>query len=288
MTACVICGAVRHEPFFEKDGYRLVRCASCGLVSVANPPSGEELTRYYSFAGGYGLQSRDDAREIARLDALGRRHARAITRVARPPGRLLDVGCSAGFFLAAARDLGWEVAGVELNEDTAELARTRLGLDVRTGDLAGVSFEPASFDVLTLWDVIEHVPDPAETLRLAQRLLRPGGVLALSTPNLGGLFPQLSQPIGRWTGYWTHPEPPAHLYQFSKKTVVRLLEVTGFAVLDVVHERTPLKYTLAPGGLRRLARSPGRVLYAAAFALPLLAGPLVRRGDEIVVAARAS
>lgn len=154
-----------------------------------------------------------------------------------------------------------------------------------TGELGDTPFPPESFDAVTLWDVVEHVRDPAEALRAVRRLLRPGGTLALSTPNLRGLFPRLSQPVGRVTGYWTHPEPPAHLFQFSQATLSRLLERTGFRVVEVLHERTPLKYTLAPGGLRRLARSPWRALYAAAFALPLLIGPVVRMGDEIVVLA---
>jgi 2-polyprenyl-3-methyl-5-hydroxy-6-metoxy-1,4-benzoquinol methylase len=280
---CVLCEAADAAPFFDKDGYRLVRCGSCGLVFVANPPSPDELRRFYSFAEGYAVESRDDPDEICRLEALARRHADALARRSRPPGRLLDVGCSAGFFLAAARERGWTVTGVELNADAAGLARDRLGLDVVVGELAEAPVRPGSFDAVTFWDVLEHVPDPADALRAAHRLLRPGGTLALSTPNLDGLFPRLSRPVGHLTGYWTHPEPPAHLFQFSRRTLGRLLGATGFDVLEVLHERTPLKYTLAPGGLRRVARSPWRALYVAAFVLPLLAGPVVRMGDEIVV-----
>jgi 2-polyprenyl-3-methyl-5-hydroxy-6-metoxy-1,4-benzoquinol methylase len=264
---CVLCGSGEREPYFEKDGYRLVRCAGCRLVSVANPPSPDELRHYYSFAGGYGVQMRDDDVEIARLDALGRRHLASLARIARPPGSLLDVGCAAGSFLLAAREAGWEVRGLELSEDTAAVARGR-GIDVEAGEITSASFAPGSFDVVTFWDVIEHVRDPAEALRAALRLLRRDGVLALSTPNLSGLFPRLSRPVARLTAYWTHPEPPAHLFQFSQGTVARLLDETGFELLEVLHGRTPLKYTLAPGGLRRLARSPGRALYAAAFAVP--------------------
>lgn len=233
------------------------------------------------------VESRDDPAEIARLRALGARHVEALARRARPPGRLLDVGCSAGFFLEAARYAGWTVQGVELSADAAALARERLGLDVFVGELADAPLAPVSFDAVTLWDVVEHVRDPAAMLRDARTLLRPGGTLALSTPNIGGLFPRLSRPVAVATGYWTHPEPPAHLFQFSQTTILRLLQATGFRVAGVLHERTPLKYTLAPGGLRRLSCSPARTLYAAAFALPLLLGPKLRLGDEIVVLATA-
>lgn len=285
MTRCILCGAADAQPFFEKDGYRLVRCRSCALVFVANPPTPEELRRFYSFAEGYGVESRDDPAEIARLQTLGRRHLEALHRLAAPPGRLLDVGCSAGFFLDAARSAGWEVRGLEPNAGAAELGRTRLGLDIVTGELADAPFAPETFDAVTLWDVLEHVRDPDKTLRAVRELLRPDGVLALSTPNLGGLFPRVSRPVGRLTGYWTHPEPPAHLFQFSDATLRQLLRRKGFSIAEVLHERTPLKYTLAPGGLRRLARSPGRAAYAAAFVLPLLLGPPLRLGDEIVVLA---
>ena len=287
MTACVVCGGSRSEPYFEKGGFRLARCQDCGLVAVENPPSDDELERFYSFAAGYGVESRDDEREILRLTRLAEHHVRQLSRFVSPRGRLLDVGCGAGFFLGAARDGGWSVEGVELNVDTAEVAERR-GFPVHRGRLEDVRLPDGTFEVLTFWDVLEHVRDPVATVAEARRILAANGVLALSTPNLGGLFPVVSRPWGAATGYWTHPEPPAHLFQFSRRTVCELLSRGGFEVLGTLNDRSPLKYTLSPGGYRRLVESPLRGAYAAIFALPLLVGPLVRAGDEITVVARKS
>jgi SAM-dependent methyltransferase len=285
MNRCVLCGRAPVDPWFAKDGYTLGRCAGCGLVAVLDPPVDARLEQLYSFAEGYGVASRDDPHEAERLRLLARRHFDQVAPVASPPGRLLDVGCGAGFFLEVARRRGWSTEGVELNPGTAELAAAHADRVFR-GRLEEAGFDDARFDAVTLWDVIEHVRDPVVTLEEAARVLRPGGVLALSTPNLGGLFPRLSAPIGRRTGYWTHPEPPAHLFQFSKATVAALLGRTGFSVLAVRHYRIPAKYALAPGGLRLLLRSPRRTLYALAFAVPHYVGPLVGAGDEITVLAR--
>jgi SAM-dependent methyltransferase len=277
--AAVRCGCGREvaETVFVKDGYRLGRCA-CGLVQVTNPPTDEELERFYSFSAGYGLTSLERVRRIAEG------HARLLPD--HGPGRLLDVGCGVGLFVAAARARGWDAAGIDLNADAVEVARERHGLPVTRGRIDELDEPDGAFDAITLWDTLEHVRDPRSALAAARRLVAPTGFLALSTPNIAGLYPRLSYPVGRRTGYWTHPEPPAHLFQFSVASLSLLLEEAGFAVERVRHERSPVKYTLAPGGLRLLARRPARAAYAAAFLPALLLGPLVRAGDEIVVTAR--
>ena len=145
------------------------------------------------------------------------------------PGRLLDIGCSAGFFLDEARRAGWSVSGLEKSADTAALARALHDVDVTVGTLGqDDSLPSASFDVVTLWDVIEHVPEPLATLRRAHNLLSRDGVIAIQTPNIGGLFPRMSYLVARRLDYWPHPEPPGHLFQFSTRTLDRLLCMAGF------------------------------------------------------------
>jgi 2-polyprenyl-3-methyl-5-hydroxy-6-metoxy-1,4-benzoquinol methylase len=280
---CPTCGATELAFVFRDEPYELVRCGACDLVFVVNPPTDEELSRFYSFASGYHMQLRDDEAQIAERRSAARRQLAAIMRHRPQPGRLLDIGATAGFFVQAAGEAGWDATGVELSADTAEIARERYGLDVRTGRLEDLDFEDASSDAVTLWDVIEHVRDPLDTMRRVARLVRPGGVVGLLTPNLDGLFPRVSYKIANLVGGWPAVEPPAHLFQFSERTLGDLLSRTGFEVLQVDHEAQPIGYTF--GSVRR-DPSPKRIAYKAVFAPLALLGPRVGAGDEILVVAR--
>jgi 2-polyprenyl-3-methyl-5-hydroxy-6-metoxy-1,4-benzoquinol methylase len=207
---------------------------------------------------------------------------RIVGRYTRP-GRILDVGCSAGFFLERARAEGWTTFGVEISNDTAELARGR-GLDVFTGTLEQAGFRRGSFDVVTMWDVLEHVEDPVAEIAITAEVLKEEGLLALSTPNIGGIFPRLSYRAARWTGRWPHPEPPHHLFQFSKATISRLLKQGGLTTIQILDRRAPLSYTFGDWSL--LLREPKRLAYAAVLAPVAWVAPLVRGGDDMVVIAR--
>jgi SAM-dependent methyltransferase len=269
----------------NKD-FVLVRCSVCDLVFVSNPPSADELTELYSFKTGYHSGYASDYGDRSWENQRARTHPDDIRRYKERPGRLLDIGCSAGFFLAAARDAGWEVCGVELSEDTAAIARRRFGLDITTGVLADDLFPTRSFDVVTLWDVVEHLPDPISVLTVAQRVLKNDGILLIETPNIDGLFPRMSYKVANMLNYWPHPEPPFHLFQFSKKTARLLLERVGLKTIDTVDRHIPLFYSF--GWFSGLVHSPKRLAYAMAFAPLAALGPVLRQGDALMVAAAKS
>lgn len=220
---------------------------------------------------------------FARMDGIAAEHLAFVRRWAGQ-GRLLDVGCSTGLFLARARAIGFEVAGVEFSAASAQFARDHFDIAVTDGDIAALDCAPESFDLLTMFDVIEHVRDPAADIAAAHRLLRPGGLFILSTPNLDGLFPMLSQPLAQTLGYWPHPEPPWHLYQFSVRTLSAMLEKRGFECLGTRHTAIDLAYTF--GTPANLARSPKRLAYALAFAPFAWLGPKIGKGDWFYIAAR--
>ena len=132
--------------------------------------------------------------------------------------------CLPGFFVEQAKTIGWDAIGVEPSEWAAEYARTELGVDVQTGTLESVRFPDAAFDVVTLWEVVEHLPDPRVTLREVRRILRPEGQLILSTPDAGSLAARVSGK--RWLGWRKVPE---HLFFFDRSTLDRLLVQEGFA-----------------------------------------------------------
>jgi SAM-dependent methyltransferase len=161
-------------------------------------------------------------------------------------GRLLDVGSGNGEFLATMRDLGWEVVGLEPDYAAAAAARRDHGLDVILGTLEGATLDEASFDAVTLSHVIEHVPDPVQTIRECYRLLRRGGVLVVLTPNIASLCHRV------FGADWRGLEPPRHLFLFSPETMRRCASAAGFSAVRI---RTPARGTPYAWGMSRLLRT---------------------------------
>jgi 2-polyprenyl-3-methyl-5-hydroxy-6-metoxy-1,4-benzoquinol methylase len=201
----------------------IVKCTRCGLVYQSPVPSAEEIldaydgvvdTRYVEESSG---RMETFALDLAALE----RHESG--------GKLLDVGCHLGFFLDVAKANGWDVKGVEPSRWSVEQARAR-GLDVRHGTLDSVYFEDGQFDVVTMWDVIEHLSDPLAELKRTHRILKPDGLLAVSTMNVDALFPRLAG--RRWPWYMQ-----MHLIYFSKRTLHNMLTKAGFRVVEMTPHR---------------------------------------------------
>ncbi len=281
--ACTLCGATSRTFVFRKDGYDLVRCSGCGLLYVLNPPSEAEREDSYSFEGGYHAELANQAAAIDchRAEALA--NLRVLAMHAQP-GRLLDVGCSTGLFLSEARSRGWAVRGLEYSSDSASVARQENRLPVDTGELRSGTYAKDSFDVVTMWDVLEHLVDPKGAVDIAHEILAPNGLLVIKTPNADGLFPRASLALARQLNYWRHPEPPGHLYQFSRSTLSRLLDDARFDVIETHHRRIPIRYSF--GDLTDWFRSAKWLLYCVGFAPLALAGPWLGQGDDITAVAR--
>lgn len=283
-AACNHCGATETRPIARIDGHMLERCARCDLAFITDPPSPEALSAMYQASNDYHSQLHDPASEdFARMSAVARNHLRFMQRFAKR-GQLLDIGCSTGLFLNEARRYGLDVAGVEFSAASARFAREHFQLAVTDGDIHAIDDADGTLDIVTMFDVIEHVRDPARDITAAHRLLKPGGLFILSTPNIDGLFPRASEPLARPLGYWPHVEPPWHLYQFSVRTLSAMLEARGFECLGTQHIAIDLAYTF--GTPRTLMRSPKRLAYALAFAPLAWAGPKIGMGDWFYLAAR--
>jgi 2-polyprenyl-3-methyl-5-hydroxy-6-metoxy-1,4-benzoquinol methylase len=199
---------------------------------------------------------------------MGRRYQRylpVIGRLCGGTGTLLDVGCGIGNFLVAAREAGWQAAGIEVSEKAAAIARRR-GLDVETTRLEESRRPAGMFDAVTLWDVIQHLEDPAVTLRAVHEKLRPGGVVFLETPDEGfwmraafrGAF-VLSQGRIDLLNYFYHPE---HRLYFTAMTLRRVLEKAGFRIVRLWRDVTSPAKASGKIAARRLPLS--------GFVLPLL------------------
>jgi SAM-dependent methyltransferase len=159
-------------------------------------------------------------------------------------GALLDVGCSAGWFMSVAREAGWKVTGLDVSAPAVAYSKSR-GLDARVATLDNHGLPPGAFDVITMFDCIEHMPSPLTALRAVRALLAPGGVVMITTPNVEGLFPRFTyQLFGRNFGAWDHPGPPGHIYQFGMRTLASALAHTGFEVIHGKTEAIPLDYSV--------------------------------------------
>ncbi len=235
---CPACGSVQARHAFAVDGHRFTRCRSCRSLYLCEPPPHEETrdrfggARYFVNPE-YGPPGRGDFRGyrdyLADRDHIERKFGEVLDHIQLhlpERGRLLDVGCGPGFLLSTARDRGWQVRGVELNEWAVRFARDELDLDVHVGALEDAGLGGGELDAVTMMDLIEHVPEPGAIVQEAARVLRPGGVLALLTPDAGA---PVSRVLGR---RWPEAQRvPDHVVLFSLSGLLALLDRHGFDAL---------------------------------------------------------
>jgi 2-polyprenyl-3-methyl-5-hydroxy-6-metoxy-1,4-benzoquinol methylase len=236
-----------------RDTYRLVRCGSCDLVfsDRLTVPEAlyDEAYDHHAFYQEYIRQAREAQQHLH--IAWAWRH---FFRQAARKGRLLDIGSATGAFLIAAKARGWTPQGIDISPEAARIARETVGVDVAVGTLDVCAFPADSFDAVTGWEVLEHLPDPKPFVAEICRVLKPGGIVALSTPN--------------WRSPWeratTHDNrrPPYHLTFWSQKPVTRLLQECGFT--DVETREKPIAWSEEVGRLKWLYL-PVAIIRSACF-----------------------
>ena len=237
MNKCVCCGDNRAEAVFrwqdaDKKDVSVKRCVSCGLMYQDPMPKEEELKLLYnedffSTYEKYFLEFRQKQfqRDIGVINSLK-----------APPGNLLDIGCAFGIFLDEARKKGWSVSGVDVSTNAVEYARKKYGLNVFIGTLSDAKMENGFFDVVTAWDVIEHLADPDKFLDEVGRVIKKGGIFAIRTPNADALFLKINKFVNTILGDYfakTGPKFEHHKYLFSVNSLKELLKSKGFEVIDI-------------------------------------------------------
>lgn len=231
--------------------YAYLRCPDCGFVFL--DPAVEPEATHYEESGYYSRRSPLLGGTIGTAMGLFSRLRLWLVERAwdRPPGRLLDIGCGKGRFLACARDAGWKCVGVEPTERSWRVAVQEYGLEVVTEPLRDDHFAPESFQVVTLWHALEHIPHPLRVMRNVHRWLVPGGLAIVAVPNIASLQAGLGGPL------WFHLDPPRHLSHFTPQTATHLLASCGFETPHVRFFYPELnEFGMAQTVLNRLGFSP--------------------------------
>ena len=244
---CYACHGKKSALHWQKFGYDLWRCPDCGLLWVNPMLSDAEMTHFYEqefFQGGHEIGYSDYGAVWRKRNY--RREARAVEQSASF-GRILDVGCAAGDFLDACSEK-WNKFGLEISRFAGEQARSKYGDRIKIAHFKDAGFKDNFFDVVTMWETLNHLSNPLECLEHCARLLKPGGLLVF---NVGDSSSLLARMLGR---YWYQVTPPGHLFYFTPASIKIMIERCGL----IIEKRTyPGKYASLAATLERFKDTTG-------------------------------
>jgi 2-polyprenyl-3-methyl-5-hydroxy-6-metoxy-1,4-benzoquinol methylase len=223
----MLCGSNEYRLLYEKENFSIVRCNSCQLAYIYPQPDNEQIKNLYgmNYYDGWGLQ--DDWDAVHRIKTLTFQKRFEDIEKYISSGKFLDVGCAMGFSLEVAQARNWEPYGVEISEYSSGIAKKKFGSAVFTGSLEKANFKSKSFDVIMMSDLLEHVPDPNIILCEARRILKPGGLIVITTPNITSISSIFMK--GNWVNIKFE-----HLFYFSPTTIKLLLKKNNFEVSKIL------------------------------------------------------
>ncbi|MDD5084865.1 MAG: methyltransferase domain-containing protein, partial [Candidatus Omnitrophica bacterium] len=280
---CGICGAHDASLIYHFDFADVVLCKGCGTAQTLKlvPESASYEEGYFTGKlPGMGVDY-TGLREIFLAD--NRKRLKEIEKRKRGGRKILEIGCATGYFLEVCRERGWDAYGVEPSRFASARARER-GLNVFCGELKDANLKRESFDVVTLWHVLEHLRDPLGTLVSVGNLLKKDGLLVLTVPDFG------SGRSKKMKEKWPHLEPAMHLYHFTRSNLGDILKKAGFEAVDYsLSGGTGITAENRPERTKRLAKF--MVWHLAYFqwlrsAIGFLRLRVLRRHDFITVYAR--
>ncbi len=236
-VACPICGSGEVGDLLEAPDrfhlrtelYRLARCASCHGVWLLDPPAPQDMGRHYTSDYHAAIVAAGEGSAAKRWKP----QVELISRF-KQSGAILDIGCSSGGFLSTMKGPSWNLYGIEMEESTAEKARANTGAKVFVGDAVMAPFAANSFDVVTCFDVLEHVYDPREFLTKVHQWLKPGGIYCAMMPNIDSWEARV------FGTYWYGLELPRHITHFSPTSLRSLMATLGFE--EAVVRTQPISY----------------------------------------------
>lgn len=218
---CRVCGDTRLFTLYRHGGYRIVSCRRCGFGFLKNAPQFDELKKIYQ-------NDYHDYISDADAQADAQKKLQLVKPYLSKTSRLLDYGCGLGHFLGLARKTNKAAYGYDISESAAALAMKRFKIGVKTGETEQNLFSKNSFDVVTCFDVIEHIPSFEETLKWFHSWLRPGRRLFMTTPSLDSWDAKLLK--DRWYGFTRIPQ---HVVYFTKPSLRLVLAEAGFTVENI-------------------------------------------------------
>ncbi len=236
---CPICNYHEKKLFLEvwdhqrEEQFPVVKCSGCGLVSLNEFPSLAVLERYYADNYHYQIKEKGLVHFLENNlnQAMHRKHLKMI-RKHTANEKLLDLGCGSGYFLKFAQQQGWEVQGVEMSNYAAEIARKQ-GISVSTKSVTEANFISGEFEVITMFNVLEHMTHLNEVMANNYRWLKPGGLLVVEVPNVNSMQKKI------FGGNWVHWDVPRHIFHFSPETIQKLAEKSGFKVIEELAKKMP-------------------------------------------------
>jgi SAM-dependent methyltransferase len=219
------------DHFLSKESFILFSCSACGLVFTQDHPDEADIGHYYE-SDEYLSHSESKSGLLSSIYRVSRRImlGRKVTIVRKlsgiNKGSILDIGSGTGHFLHAMQESGWDVKGIEINDKARQLSISMFGLEVL--DPAQLqTFQPASFDCITLWHVLEHFQDPFSYAHEILRLLKPGASCIIALPNCS------SYDAEHFGSYWAAYDVPRHIWHFAPDTFKRLSEESGFELTGI-------------------------------------------------------
>ena len=225
----VCCHNEAHRKFSIKGTkFQIVNCTKCNLGSLWPQPTIDEIHSFYpkDYYGDGGSKFSSIIEPLVRM--IGARSAWFVARSIRRSGRVLDVGCGRGITLRALAEAGYETHGFEVSKHALRGIDSRVQVIV-ANSLKEATYPEHHFDGLLMWHVLEHVPEPSETLREAWRILKPGGVVIVAVPNYSSLQAKCSGAA------WFHLDPPRHLYHFPIAALEQMIKDVGFVPMSRHH-----------------------------------------------------
>ena len=230
---CPVCGQTGAQEWLRapdrfhgrRRRYTIVRCSTCGLAWVSPAPRPEEMGEHYTEAYHRLISG---AGETATFRWY---HRKAALIQHKQRGSLLDLGCSAGAFLEYLKDDPWELYGIEMSSDCAKTAEKNSGARVFVGDIVDAPYPPESFDVITCFDVLEHLSEPRRVMTKVWEWLKPGGVFYVLVPNIDSAEARV------FGSYWCGLELPRHLFHYSPGSLRYLADSVGLREISLVTGR---------------------------------------------------